>query len=848
MRTFLLLSLATLAAAAQAPSGALDGREIVISPGHGYYWHATLGWTTQRGLIDGLIEDVHTHEIVHDHLLPWLEGTGARTVLCRARSRTEEEHVIQDDSGPSNYSETGAWTLSTGFGFGATTYRFAGVAPVETARATFRTTVTRRDVYPVYLAWRAGANRAPDVEVTIVHAAGVSTRTVDQTRHDRRWVHLGDFPFDAMTTAEVRISNRSTVANRVVIADAVKIGDGLGTEFRGGTRSGQPRWLEASRYHARYFGAPASVYDTAGADNADDVTCRPRYGEWFTEGRGDLFLSIHTNAGGGQGTSSFIYNGGATPGSSTWQNVLHTEVVNAIRSEWDPTWTDRGQRSANFGELRLLSSMPGALIELAFHDDIGGDIEAIHHPRWRAIVGRAMAQAIVRQLAPGAPDLPDVPDAIQARNIGEGRIQVRWRPITGASFYLVESSPDGFAWDAGTMVSGTELVVSGQLARGMRHYRVRAGNAAGTTPPSVPVVVRTSPFALSPVLLVDGFDRRDRRHKEAQNPRDWQGVTGGIAAAIAAYGLPFDGATNEAVRSGLATLTPYDTVIWSLGNESTVDETLDAVEQFRVSFYLQRGGKLLLSGAEIGWDLGTRGSAADQAFLANDLGVRMVADDAGTYLTRPVTTGPLAPLPTLLFSNGSDGRYDVAFPDVLEPALGSGGQTVLQYSDGRSAAVLSANGRVFVMGFPLERLVSPSGRAALLEHVLGEILDLPLRATISTSPAPTVDLELDLPGMGTAPYAIAAALSAEPVQALPGGGSLPLAADPLFALSLDPAFAFFFPGFLGALDASGNASTSLPLPPGAGLSGVRLHFAAAALAPGSGALATITPDVSVVLP
>jgi len=73
------------------PCQSLDGKRVVVSPGHGYYWHSTLGWTTQRGLIDGLIEDLHTNEIVMDHLSTNLEGAGAQIISCRARTRTTTE-------------------------------------------------------------------------------------------------------------------------------------------------------------------------------------------------------------------------------------------------------------------------------------------------------------------------------------------------------------------------------------------------------------------------------------------------------------------------------------------------------------------------------------------------------------------------------------------------------------------------------------------------------------------------------------------------------------------------------------------------------------------------------------
>ncbi|MCB1282453.1 MAG: hypothetical protein KDB18_13105, partial [Salinibacterium sp.] len=76
---FLLVCLFVVNLRAQS----LDGFRAALSPSHGYYWHTTLGWTTQRPLIDGLIEDVHSNEIVMDHLLEYLEGAGAQVISCR---------------------------------------------------------------------------------------------------------------------------------------------------------------------------------------------------------------------------------------------------------------------------------------------------------------------------------------------------------------------------------------------------------------------------------------------------------------------------------------------------------------------------------------------------------------------------------------------------------------------------------------------------------------------------------------------------------------------------------------------------------------------------------------------
>ena len=49
----------------------------------------------------------------------------------------------------------------------------------------------------------------------------------------------------------------------------------------------------------------------------------------------------------------------------------HDEIVADVRTLWEPTWQDRGLRSAYFGEVNPdhNDEMPSVLLEVAFHDN-----------------------------------------------------------------------------------------------------------------------------------------------------------------------------------------------------------------------------------------------------------------------------------------------------------------------------------------------------------------------------------------------------------------------------------------------------------------------------------------------
>ncbi|MGM8365243.1 N-acetylmuramoyl-L-alanine amidase [Virgibacillus sp. W0181] len=79
--------------------------------------------------------------------------------------------------------------------------------------------------------------------------------------------------------------------------------------------------------------------------------------------KADYLVSIHINAGGGQGFESYVYNGLYRKKQETvrLQQKIHRAIVN--RTEF----TDRGRKEANFHMLRE-SAMPALLTESGFID------------------------------------------------------------------------------------------------------------------------------------------------------------------------------------------------------------------------------------------------------------------------------------------------------------------------------------------------------------------------------------------------------------------------------------------------------------------------------------------------
>ena len=775
------------------PQGALSGKAVWLSAGHGWYWSESLNrWTTQRGNNYGLVEDFSNAEAVNYYLARYLWNAGADTWLVRERSMIGYEVVVDNDAGAPGYVETGDWQTSLSPGYGGGTYRFASTLAGGTATATWTPDLPQAGWYAVWAWYRPGDNRTVDARYEVHHAGGVTPVSISQEVHGLTWRYLGEYYFQAGTGGGLSLLNASSDTGQALIADAVRFGGGPGSIAEPGGTSGRPRWEEQATYWAHYQGAPIEPSDY-------DPSARPLYAEWEAA-RGEpgeaaeaVYLSWHTNAGGGTGTDSFICASEPTAGSLELQDWVHTELIHDLRAGWDPDWVNRGQKAADFSELYELSTMPGVLLEVAFHDtEDPGDADDLKEPLFRQIAARAVYQGIVKYHAARTGTavhlLPEPPRRLAARSTGPGQVALTWAAppccdgLLGdaAEGYKVYHSDDGRAFDDGLAVSGPSLVLDGLAGGSLHFFRVTALNPGGESFPTPVVALRTPPAGGEPdFLIVDGFDRLDAAAMVPQWEAPFLGTaqrmflermnTYGYAVqhaqALAACGLAFDGAVNEAVAAGDVGLGGYPALDWFVGEDSVADAALDGAERALLAAYLDGGGRLLLSGSEIGYDL--VGEGRDPDFYHDHLRAEYLGDDAGTYAYAGLDVAPFAGLAGA-FDDGNGGGYDVGYPDqlgslpgatlvltytpALTPTLDAGAAVV--YDDGPGGA------RLVYLGFPLESVVDDGQRQALACAAAAYLLDEPARAGNPRLINPGFEA-----GTGQSAWLVSAPAAAQPVLA-----------------------------------------------------------------------------------
>ncbi len=178
--------------------------------------------------------------------------------------------------------------------------------------------------------------------------------------------------------------------------------------------------------------------------------------------------------------------------------------------------------------------------------------------------------------------------------------------------------------------------------------------------------------------------------------------------AGAGYQTYFEQAVIAAGRSYLTVSTPptaadmamFEAVVWLTGND--YGSTLTAADEAALAAYLDGGGRVFISGQDIGYDIRT------DAFYADYLHATYVQDDVGLGAVLGVPASAVG-VGFAFDIQGGSGANNQAYPseiDVISPA-----QAAFAYNPEVSGAAATAN--QVVKGGPEGDAITSSGGAAL---------------------------------------------------------------------------------------------------------------------------------------
>ncbi len=452
----------------------LTNNHIALWQSHGWYYEQKLArWEWQRARIFQTVEDLYTQSYVLPFLVPMLENAGANVLMPRERDYNTHEIIIDNDAQNRFYAEFAgkeAWKNSPHPGFANPKSIYSdGENPfgMGTARQTktvskgteslveWTPDIPEKGQYGVYISYQTLKNSTDDALYTVFHAGGKTDFRVNQQMGGGTWIFLGHFTFDKGKNHKITLSNRGRRVGRIVTADAVKIGGGMGniarmphpegfekvntksSETATGKEnivpkinytpqtSGYPRYAEGARYWMQWAGVPDSIYNRTQGKNdyTDDYAGRGHWVNWLAGGSSalprteglhipvDLAFAFHTDAGTFWGDSIVgtlgIYmthhnnerfeNGRSRWASRDLSELIMEEITQDIRADFEPLWTRRPLWNRSYAEARI-PNVPTMLLELLSHQNFA-DMRYGLDPSFRFTVSRSIYKGMLKFIA-----------------------------------------------------------------------------------------------------------------------------------------------------------------------------------------------------------------------------------------------------------------------------------------------------------------------------------------------------------------------------------------------------------------------------------------------------------------
>lgn len=549
----------------------LYNRNIALWHSHGWYYSVDLNrWEWQRPRLFQTVEDLVPLSFVIPYIAPMLENAGANVFIPRERDFNVNEVVIDNDtkSDIKNklYIETNnknKWQncIKPGFALGNPPYEenfnpfLSGTARYTLSdnkgesKIKWTINIPETGEYSVYLSYIAGDKNVTDAVYKVKHAGGITEFMVNQTIGGNTWLYVGKFLFNKNDNNYVELSNKSKEEGRIITADAIRVGGGMGIVKRNGSTSGRPKFVEGAKYYMQYAGMPDSlIYNLNDNKNDynDDYKSRTEYTNYLigapfgpnknrdVKGLGipiDLSMAFHTDAGitkndttiGTLAIYSLIdaFNNSNFPDGKSrlacrdLSDIVQSQIVDDIRANFDVAWNKRQLREAQYAESQR-PNVPALLLELLSHQNFL-DMKYMLDPRFRFVVSRAIYKGMLKYLSvQNNCDYVVQPLPIHkfyTEFVGGNSVKLSWKftedkfePTAKPNGYIVYTAIDDKGFDNGIFVKETEYKYENLLKNKIYKFKITAVNEGGESFPSeVLSVCKTD--SKETVLIVNAFDR-----------------------------------------------------------------------------------------------------------------------------------------------------------------------------------------------------------------------------------------------------------------------------------------------------------------------------------------------------
>ena len=551
----------------------LTGKNILLWHSHGWYYNnKEKRWMWQRARLFQTVEDVGPLAFTIPYLIPMLENAGANVFVPRERGIQLNEIIIDNDFNnkslyeEKSFSEKIVWETSKQRGFGLLnptikegenpfklgTSRYAKSMINPLANASWMPEFSKSGNYAVYISYSNSDSNVTDAHYKIIHSGGETEFLVNQTIGGSTWIYLGTFKFDQgkKKNQGVILTSQSKDTDKIVSADAVRFGGGMGIVEREGSTSGRPKFVEGSRYWLQFAGMPDTLtynLNKNSDDYKDDYQSRAEYGNYLygapfgpnrnrnEKGLGipiDLSLAFHTDAGITRNDTAIgtlmIYsipdvdsqkvfpNGVSRFSNRDLADIVQTEVVKDIRKKYDSTWTRRQLMNAMYSEAAR-PNMPSMLLELLSHQNFY-EMKFALDPQFRFDMSRSIYKGMLKFLSSQygmeyvVQPLPPKHFRIELNT--EGEAELSWKaqidstePTAVADKFLLYTRQNDGGFDNGRLFETSEIKLNDIKPGIIYSYKVSAVNNGGESFPTEILSICWMKNSSDPILIVNGFDR-----------------------------------------------------------------------------------------------------------------------------------------------------------------------------------------------------------------------------------------------------------------------------------------------------------------------------------------------------
>ncbi len=191
---------------------------------------------------------------------------------------------------------------------------------------------------------------------------------------------------------------------------------------------------------------------------------------------------------------------------------------------------------------------------------------------------------------------------------------------------------------------------------------------------------------------------------------------------------------DEAVDGypSLSTLNDYEVVVWMTG----ISGDIEYENRLAIGNFLDMGGRMLISGQDIGWQLNNESLVSKINFYNGFLHANYILDDSGFRSLTGIPGDPVSD--GLSFDiGGGDGSFSQDWPSEIEPRAGAA--AIFEYSPGIEAGLrYDGSHRLVYLAFGLEAVNTSAMRDSLMHRSLEWLVtswpDLEQPAVTLTSP------------------------------------------------------------------------------------------------------------------